>query len=58
MRAANGNAVQWNNDLTRVDAALGYRFTPHTQLKVQYAVSHSDKIDTDHMVAAQFTIRF
>jgi hypothetical protein len=46
--------------LGRIDAALGYRFTPHTQLKIQYSFQHqtTGQEDDNHLVAAQFTVRF
>ncbi|HEX8076518.1 MAG TPA: hypothetical protein VF511_01790, partial [Chthoniobacterales bacterium] len=33
----NGDDAPWGRDLWRADIAAGYRFTPHTQLKVQYS---------------------
>ena len=50
----------WGRDVWRVDGALGYRFTAHTQLKLQYSVRHEQSAPTNygHMVAAQFTLRF
>ena len=55
-----GESVRWGNDLWRVDAALGYRFTPYTQLKLQYSFQHEDYAarDVSSLVAAQFTVRF
>jgi hypothetical protein len=53
-----GGETQWGNDLGRVDAAIGYRLTPHSQLKIQYSVSHTSKVSADHTIAAQFTVRF
>src|SRR5437870_9040179 len=55
-----GSDVHWAQDLGRIDAALGYRFTPHTQLKIQYSFQHetTGHEDDNHLVAAQFTIRF
>src|SRR5437667_2921230 len=32
-----GGQVRWSQDLWRIDAAAGYRFTSHTQLKLQYS---------------------
>jgi hypothetical protein len=52
-----GSTVRWGEDLTRVDAAVAYRFTRHTQLKLQYTLSHTNDAD-DHMIAGQFTVRF
>jgi hypothetical protein len=55
-----GSRLPWGNDLWRVDAALGYRFTPHTQLKLQYSLQHedSDPGELSSLFAAQFTLRF
>ena len=55
-----GGDSHWGKDLSRIDAALGYRFTPYTQLKVQYSFEqetvspHSD----NHIATAQVTVRF
>ncbi len=50
----------WGNNISRVDAAMTYRFTPHTQFKLQYSLQHEDHLadDISHLVAAQFTVRF
>ena len=32
-----GGRVRWSQDLARIDVAAGYRFTSHTQLKLQYS---------------------
>jgi hypothetical protein len=55
-----GGTAPWGHDLWRTDIAAGYRFTPHTQLKLQYSFQHekSGMRDFDHMLAAQFTVRF
>jgi hypothetical protein len=52
--------LQWGNDLWRIDASLGYRFTPHTQLKLQYGLQHEDNAtrDLSSLFATQFTLRF
>jgi hypothetical protein len=55
-----GHNVNWSPDLGRIDIAVAYRFTPHTQLKLQYDFQHettSPGVD-NHLFAAQFTIRF
>jgi len=46
--------------LGRIDAAIGYRFTSHTQLKLQYSFQHetTGPHDDNHLLAAQFTVRF
>jgi hypothetical protein len=55
-----GQPVASAHDVWRVDAALGYRFTAHTQLKLQYSLAHGDFVsDALHgTFAAQFTVRF
>jgi len=55
-----GHNVHWSPDLSRIDVAAAYRFTPHAQLKLQYAYQHetTGERDDNHLVAAQFTIRF
>ena len=55
-----GRQVPWGNDIWRVDAAVGYRFTNYLQLKVQYSFSHADKAiqEGEQLVAGQLTIKF
>jgi hypothetical protein len=55
-----GHNVRWSPDLGRIDVAAAYRFTPHTQLKLQYDFQHetTGPGDDNHLFAAQFTIRF
>jgi hypothetical protein len=55
-----GGMVPWGRDLWRTDAAIGYRLTAHTQLKVQYSVQRDayGLRDLTHMLGAQFTVRF
>jgi hypothetical protein len=55
-----GHNVNWSPDLGRIDIAAAYRFTPHTQLKLQYGFQHetSSPGEDNHLFAAQFTIRF
>jgi hypothetical protein len=47
-------------DAIRLDIAGTYRFTTRTQLKLQYSFLDptSDTGRTNHIFAAQFTIRF
>ena len=54
------HSVRWSEDLGRIDIAATYRFTTHTQLKLQYGFQHetSGFGYDNHLVAAQFTIRF
>jgi hypothetical protein len=55
-----GGSVRWSQDLGKIDIAAGYRFTPHTQLKLQYSFQQetTGPRDDNHMLAAQFTVRF
>jgi hypothetical protein len=55
-----GGSVRWGRDIWRVDAAAGYRFTAHTQLKIQYSVQHESLTSRwlSHMLAVQITVRF
>ena len=55
-----GHNVRWSQDLGRIDVAATYRFTPHAQLKLQYGFQHqtTGEGNDNHLVAAQFTIRF
>jgi hypothetical protein len=51
---------RWGRDTWRPDLALGYRFTAHTQLKLQYSLQHQDNAacEINHIVAVQFTVRY
>jgi predicted porin len=42
VRDSNGSPVPWGRDVWRIDLGFGYRFTPHTQFKVQYSWQHED----------------
>ena len=55
-----GADLSWGRDFWRTDAALGYRFTAHTQMKLQYSLQHESASDQTwgHILAAQFTVRF
>src|SRR6476661_3074019 len=55
-----GLNLRWGQDLVRIDAVIGYRFTSHTQLKLQYSFQHetTGPRDDNHLLAAQFTVRF
>jgi hypothetical protein len=58
----NGTAgsIRWNPNLLKIDIAAGYRFTSHTQLKLEYSFQHETTSpgDDNHIFAAQFTVRF
>jgi hypothetical protein len=55
-----GGEQPWGDDISRVDAAITWRFTPQTQLKVQYSLQHEKEVSPEisHLLAAQFTVRF
>jgi len=54
-----GDRDPWGNNIWSVDIAAGYRFTPYTQLKLQYSLSHQDSVSAySNTIAAQFTVRF
>ncbi len=55
-----GGSVRWGADTWRADAALGYRFTPHTELKLQYSFQHTWPASpaTAHLLGLQFVLRF
>jgi hypothetical protein len=55
-----GGQLHWGQDLGRIDVAAGYRFTSHTQLKLQYSFQQetTGPRDDNHLVAAQLTVRF
>src|SRR6266566_2008931 len=58
--AAGGGKLRWGQDLGRVDIAAAYRFTPHTQMKLQYSFQKetTGARDDNHLFAAQVTMRF
>jgi hypothetical protein len=55
-----GGHPRWSQDLWRIDVAAGYRFTSHTQLKLQYSFQQktTGPRDDNHLIAAQLTVRF
>ncbi|HYY14859.1 MAG TPA: hypothetical protein VE758_10555 [Chthoniobacterales bacterium] len=58
--AGGGREQPWGNDIWRVDAALGYRFTNYLQAKIQYSFSHQDAPlqQGEQLIAGQLTIKF
>ena len=51
--------LKWGNDVSRIDAVFGYRFTNYLQVKVQYSFTHDDAEELgEHLVAGQFTVKF
>jgi hypothetical protein len=55
-----GQPIAKGHDVWRIDAAVGYRFTAHSQLKLQYSVARGDFVSENigSTFAAQFTVRF
>jgi hypothetical protein len=55
-----GQAAEWDRNVWRVDIGPCYRFTPHTQLKLQYSVEYqqADLRNWGDLLAVQFTTRF
>jgi hypothetical protein len=55
-----GGTTRWSPDVVKIDFAAGYRFTSHTQLKLQYSFQQetTGSKDNNHIFAAQFTVRF
>ena len=54
------HGARWSPNLGRIDVAAAYRFTTRTQLKLQYSYQHqtTQPHDDNHLLAAQFTLRF
>jgi hypothetical protein len=50
--------AKWGNDIWRIDAALGYRFTDYLQGKVQYSFSQESSQMGGHLFAAQLTVKY
>jgi len=57
---ANGAAVQWGDDVWRIDFAPAYRFTPHSEIKLQYSLQSGGVAGhrRSETFAAQFVLRF
>lgn len=57
---SSGAAQRWGRDVWRIDLGPAYRFTPHTQFKLQYSLQHEGGTPRNylHLVAAQFVVRF
>ena len=51
--------AKWGNDIWRIDAALGYRFTDYLQAKIQYSFSRQETLrEGEHLFAGQLTAKF
>lgn len=53
-----GRTAPWSHDIWRAEIAAGYRFTAHTQLKLQYSFQDEKGGPCSHLFATQFTVRF
>lgn len=55
-----GGRVRWGANTRRLDVGPIYRFTSHTQLKLQYSLQHEEgeAREFGHVLAAQLTLRF
>jgi hypothetical protein len=53
-----GGNVQFAPDISRIEIAGTYRFTAHTQLKLEYYLECEEDRDAASNFAAQFTVRF
>ena len=50
---------RWGRELWRIDASAAHRFTPHTQLKLQYTLQDEEgPHGLSNGFAVQFTVRF
>jgi hypothetical protein len=53
------HSTKWGNDIWRIDAALGYRFTDHLQAKLQYSFTRQETArNGENLLAAQVTLKF
>lgn len=55
-----GGEIPWSHDISRIEGAVSYRFTPHTQLKLEYFLQYEERArrEISHTFATQFTLRF
>lgn len=55
-----GLTTDWDRDAWRLDLALGYRFTEHVQVKLQYSLGDKRGNDQEgnHLGTMQVTVRF
>ncbi len=55
-----GGSDRWGRNVWRIDAGPGYRFTPHSQLKLQCSLEREDADSRrfGELVALQFTVKF
>jgi hypothetical protein len=55
-----GGTTKWGREAQRFDLAPSWRFSAHSQLKLQFSLQHEPGAPrrTSHMFAGQFTVRF
>ncbi len=55
-----GGADRWGRNVWRIDAGPGYRFTAHSQLKLQYSLQREDADSHrfGQLLALQLTVKF
>ncbi|MEO5961168.1 MAG: hypothetical protein ABIZ49_10170 [Opitutaceae bacterium] len=55
-----GVETRWGKNASRLDLGAGFRFSPHTQLKLQYNLQQGDTAPRKNgrLLAGQFTLRF
>ena len=60
VRSATGDLLPWGRNTWRLDVGPAFRFTPHTEFKVQYSVQHEDYSPRPytHLLAIQSVVRF
>ena len=58
--ADQGGRAHWGRAAWRIDLSSNYRFTPHTQLKLQYSLLHEDAGGRDYssLLAVQYLVKF
>jgi hypothetical protein len=53
------HTTKWGNDVWRIDAALGYRFTDYLQVKLQYSFTRQETLrNGENLIATQVTLKF
>ena len=60
VRTGSGALMRWSPDTSRIEAAIIYRATSHSQIKLQYYLEDQQHglRENSHNFAAQFTVRF
>jgi hypothetical protein len=60
LTTSSGQQVPWSRNAWRIDVGPGYRFTAHTQVKLQYSLEYqaADLENWGSLLAVQFTTRF